>query len=76
MTATTVPRPPATDDLWAETEDIAPALINWQAVGIIVLTCVPVTLAWVAGMSVRCGSLILAAIVEGYRVGRGTETDA
>jgi hypothetical protein len=71
MTASTMPRPPVPDVSWVANEDAAAAGIDWRAVGIVVLTAVPIAIAWSIGMAVRVIALIAAAVVEGYYAGRG-----
>lgn len=71
MTASTMPRPPVPDVPWVANEDATAAVIDWRAVGIVMLTAIPIAIAWTIGMAVRAVALIAAAVVEGYYAGRG-----
>ena len=72
MTVATVPRPPA--PARADHDD-APAAIDWPAVGIVILTAIPVTVAYLAGLAVRCARILVAATIEAYLSGRGMAAD-
>lgn len=74
MTLATVPQVPTDEELVEQLIDMGgydrPG-IDWHAVGIVVLTAIPIVVAFTVGFADRCIRLIVAASIEAYRTGRG-----
>jgi hypothetical protein len=69
MSTDTVPRPPDVTG-FIETRP-APAPVDWRGIAILLLTALPIALAYIVGLVERCARITMAAVAEAYLAGRG-----